>query len=219
MGKMPDPERMRVLNDQLDEFLSAWETMTARLHLSDDFQSRELFLMISLSLEAQGQSIDKVRAVMRWQSQHTYAILDGRTPPPLPDIDLSGMANSNGGFASLAQPRMSAPPVDAAALESDVVRAELSRLETDHRALVDMGIRFGTFDPQDKSALLDDVQSVEERWDIVIARFELTGALNPTFVEESQRFLDGMGIGAGGFRDLLKSAHDRMRDAAEKELL
>ena len=50
------------------------------------------------------------------------------------------------------------------------------------------------------------------------AAFELLGALNPRFKEQTANFLEAMGIGdEATFREVLKEAHDSMRRDAEAE--
>lgn len=80
-----------------------------------------------------------------------------------------------------------------------------------------MGERFGTFDPLGKLAFLDQLESVESRWDVFYSRFELLGQLNPDFATQTNGFLESMGMSAEIFRETLSDAHKLMREEAEKE--
>lgn len=103
--------------------------------------------------------------------------------------------------------------------QSPVVKEEYEKLCRDHAALVRMGDGFGKFDPLGKIAFIDAVEAVEDRWDVLFSRFALLGAVNPTFREECETFLEGMGLTPVTFRELLRDAHQLMRDDAEQERL
>ena len=98
-----------------------------------------------------------------------------------------------------------------------VVRGEYEQLCSDHAGIIKMGERFGTFDPLGKLAFLDQLESVESRWDVFYSRFELLGQLNPDFATQTNGFLESMGMSAEIFRETLSDAHKLMREEAEKE--
>jgi hypothetical protein len=91
------------------------------------------------------------------------------------------------------------------------------RLCTDHEALINLGSQFGDFDPLGKLAYLDQMEAIEDRWDIFFARFSLMGTLNQEYVEQCNAFLSSMGLNEQSFRELLKSCHGIMREDAEAE--
>jgi len=80
-----------------------------------------------------------------------------------------------------------------------------------------MGEGYGSFDPLGKIAFIDAIEKVEERWDILFSRFALLGAVNPEFREQTETFLEGMGLTPQTFRELLRDAHQKMRHDAEQE--
>jgi hypothetical protein len=64
---------------------------------------------------------------------------------------------------------------------------------------------------------LDQIEALEERWDVFFARFSLMGMLEPVYVEECKKFLASMNMDETDFRTLLKRAHHLMREDAERE--
>ena len=63
-------------------------------------------------------------------------------------------------------------------------------LRRDHRQLIKMGEAYGDFDPLGKLAFLDQVEKIEERWDIFFGRLGLLGQLSPEYRQQSSDFLD-----------------------------
>ena len=63
-------------------------------------------------------------------------------------------------------------------------------LRRDHRQLIKMGEAYGDFDPLGKLAFLDQVEKIEERWDIFFGRLGLLGQLSPEYWQQSSDFLD-----------------------------
>ena len=110
-----------------------------------------------------------------------------------------------------------AEPFDSSAFSSDIVKEEYEALRREHRQLIKMGEGYGTFDPLGKLAFLDQVEKIEERWDIFFGRLGLIGALNPDYRKQSSDFLESMGLTAAQLRKLLKNGHDQMRKDAEAE--
>ena len=66
-------------------------------------------------------------------------------------------------------------------------------------------------------AYLDALDGIESRWDVFFSRFALMGALNPEFKEQTDTYLESMGMNTERFREVLKEAHELMRCDAEKE--
>ena len=64
---------------------------------------------------------------------------------------------------------------------------------------------------------LDEVWNIQERWDIFFASFRLLGTLNPEFVQQCQDFLESLGLTEDPYWNLLRLAHERMRQEAERE--
>lgn len=102
-------------------------------------------------------------------------------------------------------------------LQSPIVKEEYEALCRDHNALVQMGEGYGRFDPLGKIAFIDAIEAVEARWDVFFSRFALLGAVDQQFREETEAFLQGMGLTPLTFRELLRDAHQLMRDDAEQE--
>ncbi|CAJ1384259.1 unnamed protein product [Effrenium voratum] len=134
---------------------------------------------------------------------------------PPPDLNLAVPENMPS--ATGAPPVIEAEPFDSSAFKSDMVKEEYELLRRDHRQLIKMGESYGSFDPLGKIAFLDQLERIEERWDIFFGRLGLIGALSPEYKEQSAAFLQAMGLSPGEFRRLLRRAHDQMRLDAEDE--
>ena len=68
-----------------------------------------------------------------------------------------------------------------------------------------------------KIAFLDELEKIEERWEVFFARFKLLGQLNQEFVKQCDAFLESMNMTEDEFKKLLKKTHDIMRKDAERE--
>ncbi|CAB9528764.1 Domain of unknown function (DUF1825) [Seminavis robusta] len=227
MGQTPEPERLRVVANGLDHAVDQWETLVARLRMSGDFQTKEYAKLTEAHLNVHGQSVAQLGAMMKWQSACMRAMADNTHPPlPPPDIDLGKlMAEANNDSADKPSPSMSAmtaaeqitsPPFDDAKLDG-VVKEEYEKLCRDHQSLIEFGAKYDTFDPLGKLAFLDQVEAIEERWDVFFTRFSLMGALNDTYIQQCNGFLQSMGMTEQDYRTLLRKSHEIMRQDAEAE--
>ncbi|EOD32992.1 hypothetical protein EMIHUDRAFT_230181 [Emiliania huxleyi CCMP1516] len=68
MGGSPDPQKVGQMAEDLYEAEQQWQRMLARMRLADDFQSREYFKVTAAWSERQGESLESVGAMMRWQA-------------------------------------------------------------------------------------------------------------------------------------------------------
>jgi len=50
---------------------------------------------------------------------------------------------------------------------------------------IEFGGNVGTFDPLGRIAFVNQLEQIEERWDVFLARFSLMGMLDQMFAEES----------------------------------
>jgi len=227
MGNTPDPEKLKEVADGIEEAVTDWLSLLETLNTSPDFQTREYAKVTQVHLSNNGQTSDVVAKMMKWQAGCMRAMAEQR-PPPMPPagVDLEKiMEQAKGGKAAPSMVGMTnAEQITGSpfkgtekAFESDTVKEEYEALCRDHSALIDMGANFDSFDPVGKVAFLDQVEAVEERWDVFFARFSLLGELDRGFVEQCDAFLEGMGLDERDFRGLLKQAHELMREEAEKE--
>lgn len=189
MGREPDPERMRTLADGLETSHQKWQGLMTRLQLSSDFQSREYFKLSVSHLD--GRSIDDLGKMVQYQVDCMRAVASGLMPPAPPvGLDMSppkgGMPSATNGSPAMIE----AEPFDSSAFTSEVVREEYDVLRQNHRQLIKMGEAYGDFDPLGKLAFLDQVEQIEERWDIFFGRLGLLGQLSPEYRQQSSDFLE-----------------------------
>ena len=229
MGQQPEPERLRTVAEGINQAVDEWETLVARLRLSTDFQTREYAKLTQAHLQTHGMTVESVGSMMRWQAGCMKAMADNTPPPmPPPDLDLSKMMEqAQQGDESKSSPSISAmaaaeqitsqPFKDLEILESPEVKKEYEKLCNDHSGLIEFGSKYDTFDPLGKLRFLEEIEKIEERWDVFFARFSLMGELNEDYLDECNAFLEGMSMNETEYRKLLKRSHQIMRADAEAE--
>ena len=228
MGKTPEPERLRTVAGGINQAVDQWETLVTRLRFSTDFQTREYAKLTQAHLSNHGMTVESVGSMMRWQAGCMLAMADNTPPPmPPPDLDLSKMIeqaeqgdnkSSPSISAMAAAEQISSPPFkDAKALESPTVKAEYEKLCQDHSGLIEFGSKYDTFDPLGKLRYLDEIEKIEERWDVFFTRFSLMGEMNEDYLRQCNAFLDSMSMNETEYRSLLKKSHQIMRVDAEAE--
>jgi inorganic triphosphatase YgiF len=80
-----------------------------------------------------------------------------------------------------------------------------------------MGASYANFDPSGKIAYIDEIDKIDDRLQVIFARFKLMGKLDKEFVRQCDAFLASMGMNEEQYQELLKKAHQIMRDDAERE--
>lgn len=225
MGSEPDKDRLFRVADGIDKAVENWEILLARLKLSGDFQTREYSKLTEAHLASSGVSPQSVASMMRWQAGCLRAMALN-APPPMPpsDLDLQQLMRSAATDKpppSLTQmsaaEKISCSPFDESALKTETIKKEYEHLCRDHRNLIEFGARYATFDPSGKIAFIDEIEKIEDRWDVFFTRFSLMGELNCEFLRQCNAFLKSMNLDEGEYRLLLKKAHKLMRDDAEVE--
>ena len=92
-GNTPDPQRVGALADDLIEAEEEWRSMLTRMRLATDFQSREYFEMTKAWTTRQGESLEGIGLMMRWQADNMRAFASGQPPRPPPlGLDLAKLA-------------------------------------------------------------------------------------------------------------------------------
>mmetsp|Transcript_13012 Transcript_13012/g.23557 ORF Transcript_13012/g.23557 Transcript_13012/m.23557 type:complete len:345 (+) Transcript_13012:40-1074(+) len=226
-GNTPDPERLRNLAKGLDQAVEEWESLLTRLKLSNDFQTREYAKLNQAHLETHGVSAEVVASMMKWQSGCMKAMADSTPPPmPPPDLDLLKMmeqSNTDNPPPSITSmtsaEKITATPFsdDSDMFDSPTVRDEYKQLCEDHANLIEMGASYANFDPSGNIAYIDEIEKIDDRWQVFFARFKLMGKLDKEFVRQCDAFLASMGMNEEQYQELLKKAHQIMRDDAERE--
>jgi len=224
MGQMPDKDLLIKVSTGMKDAVESWETLCARLRLSEDFQTREYGKLTQAHLATYNTSIEKIASMMNWQADCMKAMADGSQPPmPPADMDLEQLMNQDKSSAPpnlnamQAAEAITAAPFSPSSFETDTVREEYMKLVEDHAALIKFGGKYGTFDRLGKVAFLDQVDQIQERWDGFYFRFKLMGALNDDFKIQCDRFLKSMNMEEDDYRTMLKQSHQLMREEAERE--
>jgi len=229
MGKVPDKEKMKQVAQSMDKAIDEWENLLTRLRLSSDFQTLEYAKLTQAHLEKHGQSTNVLASMMRWQSSCMKAFANGEIiPPPPSNVDMESLQRVQDSmtmssesrvpsiYAMTAAEKITSTPFtgDEPAFQSDTVKLEYERLCRDHSKLIEMGSSYGSFDRSGKLMYLDEIEKIQERWDVFYARFSLLGQLSKTFIKQCDNFLASMGMNENDFKLLLKRAHDIMRQDA-----
>jgi hypothetical protein len=229
IGKMPDPSRLRIVAQGIDEAVDNCEQLTTILAISEDFQTKEYIKLIQAQMARYGQDLEEMCTMMRWQSQCMRAMANTR-PPPLPpaEMDLMRMSSEAQKYEKegVKMPSMSAMSVaeritsvpfngNEAVFESKIVKEEYETLCHDHRELIEFGSKYGSFDAAGKNAHLQRIESIQERWSVFFARPKISGQLNEDFIDQCNSYLSSMSLDEFGFHELLKEAHEIMRQDAE----
>jgi D-alanyl-D-alanine dipeptidase len=225
MGTMPDPTRLKQIANDIDAAVDEWESLITRLRLSSDFQTKEYAKLTEAHLTSHNVSVPEIAAMMRWQSDCMRAMADSK-PPPMPpaSVDLAKMIESSNtekpSITSMAAAEsITSTPFTGkeAIFNTPTIKEEYERLCRDHMNLIQFGSKYDQFDPTGKVMYLDEVEKIEERWDIFFARFSLMGQLNREYVKQCDAFLASMSLSEEDYRKLLKKCHDMMRADAEVE--
>jgi hypothetical protein len=227
MGQMPDPYRLLKVADGLEDAVRQWQNLNTRLRKSEDFQTREYAKLTQAHLDTHGVTVDSIASMMRWQSGCMRAMARNTPPPmPPPDMDLEKiMAQDSADNATPSITAMSAAEAitanpfspDSPAFDSPNVKEEYEALCRDHMALIQFGATFESFDPLGKIRYLDEIEKIEDRWDVFFTRFSLMGALDKRYIRQCNEFLASMGLNEDNYRKLLKKCHQMMRNDAEAE--
>jgi len=228
-GETPEPSKVLVVAENIEMAVDEWDTLMARLSLSQDFQTREYAKLTQAHLEQFGQNLSSLQSMMRWQAGCLRALAQSRPPPPPPNnVDLQKImeqvqqAERGVGPPSMTMmmqtSQITSTPFNAKAFEkSSLVQEEYMALCKDHNSLIQMGGDYAKFDALGKMAFIDQIEAIEDRWDIFFARSSLMGELNSQFIKQTNAFLGSMNMDESKFRSLLRRAHEIMREEADTE--
>lgn len=221
-GEQVDKEKILKLADDLTKAEETWRSMLTRMRMSTDFQALEYFKLSEAWAKRQGQNIDAVGTMMRWQADNMRAFATGGMPtPPPPGIDLTQMMTQQGKGNGLnvmdAAGSITAFPFleNTAVFKSDIVNEEWQKLAQDHAEMIKVGEEYGSFDREGKVIFIDRLEELENRWDTFYSRVGLMGAINPDFEKQTAEYFEVMGMSNSEFRDVLAEAHLQMRRDAD----
>lgn len=138
------------------------------------------------------------------------------TPPPMPPSDIDLLEMMEQAKMDKSSPRNKAPSMSTAeqitstpftgeepAFQSENVKLEYEQLYHHHAGLISMGSGYANFDSTGKIRYLEQLEQIEDRWDIFFTRFSLLGQLNQSFVEQCNAFLESMQLDESSFRQLV----------------
>jgi|UPI000581A80F hypothetical protein len=227
MGQTPEPQRLLKVADGIDDAVEQWENLITRLSISPDFQTKEYAKLTQAHLDTHGVTVQSIGSMMRWQGACMRAMAKN-TPPPMPpsDLDLAKLmqqANDSREKPSItamaAAESITSSPFsgDEEAFQSPTVKDEYEKLCRDHMSLIQFGGKYAEFDPLGKIRYLDEIEKIEDRWEVFFARFKLMGFLNKSYVTQCNDFLASMGLDEEQYRKLLKKCHNMMRSDAEAD--
>jgi len=221
--QLPPKEEVAKLAEQMEKFNDNWKVLMTRFQLAPDFQAQQLWKFMGEFLEGQGISFSQQLKANEWQLEALRAFVAGTPPPELPPELEPIMKNpqANGPIPSAFMddgfsPGITAAPFESEALKSEMVREELAKLIKDHKMIVKLGEQYGKWDREGKKMYIDQLEAVEDRWDIFIKRFELMGEQNPLFTEQAEAYLAKLQITPDEFREMNKKVRQQMREDAEK---
>ena len=218
MDIAPDPDRLRKVGEGILDAVQDWEQLLNRLEQSTDFQTREYAKMTQAHLARHNQTTTQIASMMKWQGECMIA-MSRNSPPPMPpsDINLAELMEqtkidkSNTGnkapsmSAMAAAEQITSTPFtgEEPAFQSDNVKLEYEQLCKDHAGLISIGSGYANFDSTGKIMYLEQLEQIEDRWDIFFTRFSLLGQLNQSFVEQCNAFLESMQLDETNFRQLV----------------
>jgi Domain of unknown function (DUF1825) len=218
-GQKPDKDLLlRVAND-LEDAVDKWQNVMTLMRLSSDFQTREYAKLTQAHLENANENVENIVAGMRWQSGCMRAMAnDAMPPPPPPSLDLQKLMAQSQDPNSPTSPSMAQMSAAEQITSNPFTGNEAyEKLCRDHNRLVAFGVKYGDFDPLGKLAFLNEVEKIQERWDIFFARFSLMNAIDPVYKKQCDAFLQSMNMTEESYRELLQKCHDLMRREAEEE--
>jgi hypothetical protein len=105
-------------------------------------------------------------------------------------------------------------------LSSEPIVDEYEQLIKEHTSLIlEIGPEYGELDPLEKLVFLEEINDIEDRWNIFFHRAKLMGALNPDRQKEIEVYLKSTGLSEDEYKLVHKLSLQRIRDEATKELM
>lgn len=109
------------------------------------------------------------------------------------------------------------PPSSSPLFRSEIVRAEAEKLESDHKALVALGTRYGSFDREGKVAYVSALEDCMDRWLIMLKRFQLDESFEcASYVSQLKAELGKHGLTIDTLVSGAKGSLAQMRKEAEQ---
>ena len=224
-----DPDRLMKAANTFETAGNQWMSLRSRLDNASDYQTREYALFSKLHMQANGVDPDQMALLLMWQGGCLRSMARN-IPPPMPPQGLDMQAvikmkdandsmDSTPTISSMSSAQLiTAPPFDVdAVLKEPVIAEEHAQLCDDHLKLIEFGARYDSFDAAGKIAYIDQIEKIEERWDVYFARFGLMGKLNDDFTKQCEAFLASVKMNEREYRGMLQKTHDVMRAQAERE--
>eukprot|EP00522_Entomoneis_paludosa_P004732 CAMPEP_0172473044 /NCGR_PEP_ID=MMETSP1065-20121228/68655_1 /TAXON_ID=265537 /ORGANISM="Amphiprora paludosa, Strain CCMP125" /LENGTH=364 /DNA_ID=CAMNT_0013231213 /DNA_START=129 /DNA_END=1223 /DNA_ORIENTATION=+ len=98
--------------------------------------------------------------------------------------------------------------------DEDVIRAGSLSLVEEHDDLIsdsrylieECGSHFRSLDEVDQESYIEELRDIEERWEVLMKRYQLMGILNPRYVQECQNYFQNL----GWTKDDYKACHEKV---------
>jgi hypothetical protein len=231
-GKVPDKAMVLRVYSKMSQTTNRWDRLMDSFQNSPDFQTRERARLLQVHMGKTGTTFDLMGSMMRYKTEVLKALAyDEPLPEPPSDIDIEKIIQRNSEIqASLPKDNhfltamtvadiMDCQPFtgNEAAFDSPIVSEEYIRLCEDHASLIEFGATYENFDRIGKLLYLDEIDKIQERWDIFFTRFSLLGALNKDYIDQCDSVFASLGMKEADYRQNLKDCHDLMRKEAERE--
>lgn len=225
-GDQPNSAQLLQLSAIAKQISTGCQAMYNFQSTSPNFQMREVFMIREATMNNFGFSSKDLTALYQYKADILKSQALQIPEPPMPmgegiESLVKAQSSTDPEVASLLKvippPPISTDPFNPEVIETPAIREEYERLMTDQVDLMKFGTKYGTFDPIDKLAFLDQIDEVESRWDVLFFRFQLMNVINPEYKRQCDKYLAFMGMDEEKYVEYHKKAHEMMRKSAEAE--
>lgn len=217
-GAPPAPERVKEVARKMDDSFNKYNDMIARLSLSRDYQALEYYSITVSNLKREDVTLSDIQESVRWQIESMNAYSENRQPPIPSPKTIEMMEKKKGGGMGSPLALVTSPFTGRESCFDDPqLRETILKLQNDHESLIRMGAGYGSFDPLGQLAYIDQIETIEERWALLMTKLDLGSHISREFKDQTSAFLSGMGLTVREFFELLEESKNWMRKRAEDQ--
>eukprot|EP00929_Paragymnodinium_shiwhaense_P112237 TRINITY_DN80503_c0_g1_i1.p1 TRINITY_DN80503_c0_g1~~TRINITY_DN80503_c0_g1_i1.p1 ORF type:complete len:413 (-),score=101.99 TRINITY_DN80503_c0_g1_i1:231-1403(-) len=209
------------------------------LEASDDFQLVETYHVMERTARRNGvPSLRALEMVVSWQAACILAMGEGLPQPPQPaGLDLKALQGGNDGDSAERRPSSSSsavqvesglarmPPFSGNDFDKLSERPGVEALKTDfenlvqqHKALVQLGESFGSFDSGGKEMYISQMRDISSRWAALMRAAQEAGVPPSTgYGAYSHEYLKRARLSRAGFRELMAEVHEALQSQVAVE--